>query len=67
VEIRDKLAQKFKSLGRNISLLDRQAGDVATRPRQARDQTGSNRVARCCENYRDDRRRLLDSHDCRSC
>src|SRR5262249_31478786 len=44
----------------------RQAGDVATRPRQARDQTGSNRLARYCENYRDDRRRLLGNHDCGS-
>jgi hypothetical protein len=36
-EIADNLAQKFKSLGRNIGLLDRQAGDVAARSRQARD------------------------------
>jgi hypothetical protein len=65
-ETGDNLAQKFQSLGRNIELLDRQAGDVATWSRQAGDQAGTGRVPRCRENNRDNRRRVLSSHDCGS-
>jgi hypothetical protein len=43
-ETGDNLAQEFESLASEIDILDRQAGDVAAGPRQARDQTVANRV-----------------------
>ena len=42
----DNLAQDFEAFAGEIGRLVRQAGDVAARSRQARDQTGADRVAR---------------------
>src|SRR5262249_56076281 len=58
-ETRDSLAQEFEPLAGKIVLLDRQAGDVAARTRQARDQAGGDWVARHREHDRNDRCRLL--------
>ena len=44
-ETGDNLAQEFEPLASKIGLLDRQAGDVAARSRQARDQAGADRVS----------------------
>ena len=41
----DDLAQEFEPLAGKIGLLQRQAGDVAARPRKARDQSGADRVS----------------------
>ena len=54
-ETGDDLAQDFEPLGGRISRLGRQAGDVAARPRQARDETAPNRVRRQREHDRDRR------------
>ncbi len=59
----NNLAQNFEPLAGKIGLLDRQAGDVAARSRQARDQTGADRVARHRKYDRDSRRRLLCCDD----
>ena len=64
-ETGDNLAQKFESLASKIGRLDRQAGDVAARSRQTRDQAGADRVPRRREDDRDDRCRLLCRDDCR--
>jgi hypothetical protein len=45
-ETGDNLAQKFEFLGRKIACLNRQPGDVATRSRQTRDETATDRVRR---------------------
>ena len=60
----DNLAQEFEPLAGKIGLLDRQAGDVAARSRQTRDEAGADRVARRREHDRDDRCRLLCREDC---
>jgi hypothetical protein len=43
-KIRKNLAQKADTLADGIGALDRQAGDVAARSSQTRDQAGPNRV-----------------------
>ena len=58
-EIGDNFAQKFESLGSSIAPLVRQAGDVAARLRQTRDEAGADRIARRREDDRDDCCRLL--------
>ena len=58
-EIGDNLAQKFESLSSEISELDRQAGDVATRSRQTSDDARANRIACPCEDDRNECCRLL--------
>ena len=63
-ETGDNLAQEFESLASKIGLLERQAGDVAARSRQTRDQAGADRVRRHREDDRDDRCRLLCREDC---
>ena len=45
-ETGNKLTQEFEALASKIGLLIRQAGDVAARPRQTRDQAGAERVRR---------------------
>ena len=59
----DNLAQEFEPLAGKIGRLDRQAGDVAARSRQARDEAGADRVPRHREHDRDDRCRLLCRDD----
>jgi hypothetical protein len=49
-----KIANR-QSLACNISLLARQADDVAARSRQTRDEAGTNRIGRQREDNRDDR------------
>src|SRR5215831_1092285 len=58
-ETGDHFAQKFETLASNIGLLDRQAGDIAARSRQARHHAASNGVRPQGEDDRDHRRRLL--------
>jgi hypothetical protein len=55
----ENLPQKFEPLASNIRLLARQTGDVAARSRQAGDEASADRVARQCEDDRNDRCRLL--------
>jgi len=45
-EIGDDLAQNLEPFAAEIALLVRQAGDVAARPRQGRDQAIADRVRR---------------------
>src|SRR6516162_8140497 len=59
VEAGDNLAQEFKSLSGKIGRLDRQASDVAARPRQTCDQAAADRVVRYCKDDGDNRCRLL--------
>ena len=59
VEIGDNLAQEFEPLAGRISCQGRQASDVPTRSREARDEAGADRVLRQHEHDRDNRRRLL--------
>jgi hypothetical protein len=51
--------QEFEALAHNIGELARQTRDIATRPRQARDETGTERVRHRNEYDWDDRCRLL--------
>src|SRR6516165_1235136 len=62
-ETGNEIAQNFESLASKIGLLVRQAGDVATRSRQIRDQAGANRVPQY-EDDRNDRCRLLCCDGC---
>jgi len=50
----NNLTQEFDPLAGCIDFLDRQAGDVAARPRQARDEAVSNRIACIREHDRGD-------------
>ena len=54
-------------LATSIRYLVRQAGDVAARSRQTRDQSGPDRVRRRHENDRNDRCRLLCREGCGGC
>src|SRR5262249_59495874 len=56
----------FKSFASRISVLHRQAGDVAPRTRQARDKAGAKWVICRREHDRDDRCGLLCRGDCSS-
>jgi hypothetical protein len=58
-ETGNNLTQEFEAFASKIGLLIRQAGDVAARPRQTRDQVGAKRVRRHRKDDRDDRCRLL--------
>jgi hypothetical protein len=58
-ETGDYLAQKFDALASNIGLLDRQAGDVATRSRQIGNEPDTDCVSYGCEHDWNDQRRLL--------
>src|SRR5262249_36344539 len=58
-EVGDNLAQESKSFANGVGRLERQAGDVAARPRQTCDIAARNRVERRGEDDRDSRRRLL--------
>ena len=60
----DNLAQEFEPLAGRIGCLVRQAGDVAARSRQTRDQAAADRVRCHREDDRDDRCRLLCREDC---
>src|SRR5262249_1830216 len=62
-ETGDNLEQEFESLSGSIGELVREARNIAARSRQTRDQTGADRVPRRREYDRDDRCRLLGSHD----
>src|SRR5262249_61474629 len=55
----NNLTQKFKSFASRISVLHRQAGDVAPRTLQARDKAGAKWVICRREHDRDDRWGLL--------
>jgi hypothetical protein len=50
----DNLAQEFEPFAGKIGALQRQAGDVAPRPRQARDEAAADRVVCCREHDRND-------------
>jgi hypothetical protein len=55
----DDLAQEFEALARKSGRRERQAGDVAARPRQTGDEATAKRVRHCREHDRDDRGRLF--------
>src|SRR5262249_44242385 len=59
----DNLTQKFKSFASRISVVHRQASDVAARSCQTRDEAAANRVVRHGKHDRDDGCGLL----CRGC
>jgi hypothetical protein len=59
----DNFAQEFEALADKIGYLGRQAGDVAARSRQTRDEVIANRIRHRCEYDRNDRRRLLCCDD----
>jgi len=60
-QARDKLAQQFESFGGQIHALDRQPGDVAAGPRQARNNAGADLIGRQREHDGDRRGSLLRS------
>ena len=55
----DDLAQESKPLASQIGSLNRQAGDVAARSRQARDEAAADRIAAVAKTIGIDRGRLL--------
>src|SRR5262245_48396693 len=59
-ETGDKLTKKFDSLAGDIGRLKRHAGGISTRERKTCNKTCANRIPRTREDYRDDRRGLLD-------
>ena len=65
-EAGDDLAQEFEALARKFGRRERQAGDVAARPRQTGDEASAKRVRHRREHDRDDRGRLLRREDRRS-
>ena len=58
-EAGDDLAQEFEALARKFGRRERQAGDVAARPRQTGDEASAKRVRHRREHDRDDRGRLF--------
>src|SRR5262245_39233077 len=57
---RDSLPQELQALAGKIARLGRQAGDIAARPHQTRDQSGAERVRSYREHDRNNGCRLLD-------
>jgi hypothetical protein len=66
-ETGNNLTQEFEALASKISLLIRQAGDVAAGPGQTCDQAGAERVRRHRKDDRDERCRLLCREDWCGC
>ena len=58
-QVGDNLAKQRESFADKVRCLHRQAGDVAARSRQARDQAHANRIVHQCEDDGHRRRRLL--------
>jgi len=58
-QVGDNLAKQRESFADKVRCLHRQAGDVAARSRQARDQAHANRIVHQCEDDGHCRRRLL--------
>ena len=65
-EAGDGLAQEFQALARKLGRRERQAGDVATRPRQTGDEASAKRVRHRRKHDWDDRGRLFRCEDRRS-
>jgi hypothetical protein len=58
-QVGDNLAKQRESFADKVRCLHRQAGDVAARSRQARDQAHANRIVHQCEDDGHCRRRLF--------